>query len=79
MSKEGNAKYVTGVLDWAKALLDWLSQQNLAELAAEAKAIYDACAAALSDGKLTFVEIAGITLKVLSLLGKLKLAGIETP
>jgi len=79
MSKEANAKYVTGVLDWAKALLDWLSQQDLAELAVEAKALYFACVDAIDDGRLTFAEIAGITLKVLTLLGKLKLAGAETP
>lgn len=70
-----NAATVTGIMDWLKLALDWLAKQNLADLAAEVKALYDTCVAALADGKLDFAEIMGIILKFVSLISKVKSAG----
>jgi hypothetical protein len=53
------------------------AQSSPADAAAEFKALWDACTAALADGKLDWLEIATIDMKLVALLGKLKLAGFK--
>jgi hypothetical protein len=72
-----NAVKVQGILEWAKALMEWLAKQNLPALLAAAKDLYDTCVAALADGKLTFLEVGAIVTKALALIMALKLAGVE--
>ncbi len=74
---EANKAAVEGVLDYLKIVLDWLGSQDLPALAAYAQELWDVCTKALADGRLDWIEIATISMKLISLLGKLKLAGFK--
>ncbi len=71
------AAQVGGIMDILQIVLNWLSAQDLPELMAEAKVLWETCAAALADGRVTLTEALDIAMKFIALLGKLKLAGFK--